>query len=126
MFEYSWFMNCIRERQDSGQSRDEAIIGAMKDAGQKGIMTEFLREHGSEVSNMLYTQFNMEDALEVRGEEKFAEGKADAVIEFLRVMGPVPDSLVDRIKSEKDLQVLSGWIKAAALAESIEEFEAFL
>lgn len=33
MFEYSWFMNCIRERQDSGQSRDEAIIGAMKDAG---------------------------------------------------------------------------------------------
>ena len=35
---------------------------------------DFLKEHGSEVVNMLFTEFNMDDALRVRGEECFEEG----------------------------------------------------
>jgi len=34
----------------------------------------FLAEHGSEAVNMLYTEFNMEDALEVRFEEGVEKG----------------------------------------------------
>ncbi len=45
----------------------------------KGIMVDFIQEHGTEVINMLFTEFNMEDALEVRGEEKYEEGLTDGI-----------------------------------------------
>lgn len=32
-------------------------------------MVDFVRKHGTEAVNMIFTQFNMEDALEVRYEE---------------------------------------------------------
>lgn len=38
-------------------------------------MSEFMREHGSEVSNRLFTQFNMEDALKANYEEGFEDGE---------------------------------------------------
>lgn len=126
MYEYSWFINQIKERLRRGERRDESIINAMKDAEKNGILIEFLREHGTEVSNMLFTQFNMEDALEVRGEEKFAEGEAvgkiESIIEFLNTLGELPESLEKRIKSEHDLQVLSRWFTTAVTTKSIEEF----
>lgn len=126
MYEYSWFINQIKERLRRGERRDESIINAMKDAEKNGILIEFLKEHGTEVSNMLFTQFNMEDALEVRGEEKFAEGEAvgkiESIIEFLNTLGELPESLEKRIKSEHDLQVLSRWFTTAVTTKSIEEF----
>lgn len=47
---------------------------AIEDCRKAGIMADFLRTHGSEVVNMLYTQFNMEDAQEVWYEEGKEEG----------------------------------------------------
>ena len=38
------------------------------------IMKEFLELHGSEVSNMLLSEWNMDEALEVTQEEAFADG----------------------------------------------------
>lgn len=52
-----------------------------------------------------------------------AEGKAEAVLELLGELGKIPDVLKDRIQNETDLQVLSKWLKGAARAESISEFE---
>ena len=37
-------------------------------------MKEFLEQHGSEVSNMLLSEWNMDEALEVTQEEAFADG----------------------------------------------------
>lgn len=37
-------------------------------------MVDFVRAHGTEAVNMLFTEFNMEDALEVRYEEGFEDG----------------------------------------------------
>lgn len=37
-------------------------------------MREFLQKHGSEVENMLFTEWNMEDALRVTREEGREEG----------------------------------------------------
>ena len=46
-----------------------------------GIQTDVeVREHGTEAVNMLFTQFNMEDALEVRYEEGFEDGKTKGEI----------------------------------------------
>lgn len=139
MYEYSWFINRIKTRIGDGESRDTAITKAIQDAEEEGILTEFLREHGTEVSNMLFTEFNMEDALAVRGEEKFAEGmekgreagkvegkaegKAESILELLELLGTIPETVKETVKAEQNLQTLTKWLKAAAAAESIGEFE---
>ena len=40
-------------------------------------MKEYLEKNGAEVQNMLLTEWNWNDAFRVRGEEKFAAGKAE-------------------------------------------------
>jgi ATP-dependent Lon protease len=47
----------------------EAIRLAIKTCVSKNILVYFLREHGSEVENMLITEWNTEEALAVRYEE---------------------------------------------------------
>jgi predicted transposase/invertase (TIGR01784 family) len=53
----------------------EAIRIAIKSCMSKNILVSFLKEHGSEVENMLLTEWNMADALEVRYEEGIAIGE---------------------------------------------------
>ncbi len=74
LYEYSWFIQRIKQYLASGKERDEAITQAIKDCEKEGIMVDFVRKHGSEAVNMLFTQFNMGDALEVRYEEGFEDG----------------------------------------------------
>lgn len=75
MYEYASFIQKIREYMEQELGRSQAIEEAMNDCLENGIMVDFIHEHGSEVINMLFTEFNMEDALEVRGEECYDEGK---------------------------------------------------
>lgn len=79
LYEYSYFIQAIRDCMNEGQKRDEAIKRAMEHCVQKGMMVDFIREHGSEVRNMLFTEFNMEDALEVYGEERYEDGVLDGI-----------------------------------------------
>lgn len=72
---------------------------------------------------MLFTEFNMEDALEVRFEEGKAEGKAEAILELLADVGEVSECLKRRILSEEDMDVLKRWLKLAVKSVSIEGFE---
>ena len=74
LYEYSWFIQRIKEYIASGSTRDDAVIRAVGDCEREGILVDFVREHGSEAVNMLFTQFNMEDALEVQYEEGFETG----------------------------------------------------
>ena len=52
-----------------------------------------------------------------------AEDRAEAVIELLEVLGELSDSLRNCIMEQTDLELLRKWLKVAAKAESIEEFE---
>ena len=47
LYEYSWFIQRIKEYLSAGKSRDEAIISAMHDCRQNGILTDFLRGFGT-------------------------------------------------------------------------------
>lgn len=49
-------------------------------------------------------------------------GKIDSLMEILQELGDIPEVLQTRIESEKDLQVLTSWLKAAARADSLKEF----
>ena len=55
-------------------NRDTAVTLAIKDCIREGIFAEFVTKHGTEVENMLFTQFNMDDALAVRYEEGLEDG----------------------------------------------------
>ena len=78
--EYAKFIQTIRDYINTGQNRDFAITAAMEHCVREGIMVDFINKHGSEVRNMLFTEFNMEDALEVYGEEKYEDGFQDGMI----------------------------------------------
>ena len=45
------------------------------------------------------------------------------VIELLEDLGELSDSLKTRIMEQTDLELLKKWLKAAAKAKSLEEFE---
>lgn len=50
-------------------------------------------------------------------------GKGEDILEFLKDHGEVSRELQDKIFAEKDLDVLKRWLKMAAKAESIDEFQ---
>lgn len=87
LYEYSFFIQSIRDRVNAGFPRDEAIADAMNFCISEGIMTDFISRHGSEVRNMLYTQFNWDDALRVAKEEmreEMAEEIREEITEKIR------------------------------------------
>ena len=59
--------------------------------------------------------------------EGWTQGKlkdrAEAVIELLEDLGELSDSLKTSIIEQTDLELLRKWLKAAARAKSIEDFE---
>lgn len=65
----------------------------------------------------------LEEMLQDEREEGKIEGKALAVIELLETIGEVPQSLREKILGQTDTSVLSRWLKLAARAQSIEQFE---
>lgn len=79
LYEYSWFIQKVKEHLQEGCERDVAITLAIQACEKAGIFEEFVREHGTEAVNMLFTQFNMEDALEVRYEEGFEDGEQQGI-----------------------------------------------
>ena len=81
-----------------------------------------------EVCDMTMAQFSRDDMLIYQGreegrEEGKAEGKAEVIIDFLNDIGELPDSLENLIMKQTDAQTLQKWLKLAARAGSIEEFE---
>ncbi len=64
------------------------------------------------------------DAGKVEGlAEGKAEGLAESILDFLGELGPVSDKLREDIIAQTDVNVLKVWLKNAARAGSVEEFE---
>lgn len=142
MYEYSCFIQQIKNYLVDGWSRDEAIAQAVQDCLDEGIMMEFMREHGSEAVNMLYTQWNWDDAMEVEREEAYEDGveagkiagiaegrnlgaldrSRQDILELLEDLGEIPRDIQSRIHTEEDTQILRRWHKAAAKAVSFDAF----
>lgn len=74
LYEYSWFIQQIKNYMAEEKNLDKALTKTIHDCEREGIMADFVRKHGTEAVNMIFTQFNMEDALEVRYEEGFEDG----------------------------------------------------
>ena len=75
---------------------------------------EFLNEEKEEARE--------EGRLEGR-EEGRLEGRGQLVIEMLEEMGSVPEELQEKIRQEKDLNILKKWCRLAMKVENIGQFE---
>ncbi|MDE7339316.1 MAG: hypothetical protein K2N80_01980, partial [Lachnospiraceae bacterium] len=51
------------------------------------------------------------------------EGKTESIIELLSDLGQIPQRIIDRICQESDPELLGRWLKCAARAVNIEDFE---
>lgn len=105
LYEYAWFIQRIRDYTGQGQERDAAIVHAAEDCEREGILADFVRKHGTEAINMLFTQFNMDDALEVRYEEGIEEGRAEEIIETGYEFGLSDDDILGRLQKKLDISL---------------------
>jgi hypothetical protein len=74
MGDYAKFIALIRKNQEAGISLGKAITSAIRQCIDKGIMADYLKKQGSEVENMLMTEFNIDVAKEVWMEEARQDG----------------------------------------------------
>lgn len=97
LYEYSWFIQKVKDHMGT-YNRDDAVRLAVKDCISEGIFADFVREHGSEAVNMIFTQFNLEDAKQVWYEEAFEDGALSCLIDQIRrklKKGKTPETIAE-------------------------------
>ena len=72
--DYSKLIASVRSFLLETDDLEEAVKEAIKYCQRRGILKEFLEKHSSEVFNMLYQEWNLDDALAVAREEAFDDG----------------------------------------------------
>ena len=71
---YSVFICKIREYQKTGLALEKSIEAAVKYCIGNNILKDFLKNHGSEVINMSFLEYNFDDHMAVIREEAIEEG----------------------------------------------------
>ena len=70
---FSIFIDTIRKYQDLGT--EEPYRKAIDECIANDILADYLKKKGSEVVNMLMSEYNYEQDIEVQREEAYEEGK---------------------------------------------------
>ena len=73
LYNYSFFMGKINEYKKY-LSLEESVKAAVKYCIEHDILKEFLKNHGSEVFNMLFDEISTEEIAAVRSEEAREDG----------------------------------------------------
>ena len=114
--QYSCFIQIIEDCRKSEENLDEAMKTAVNMAIENNILTEFLKENGSEVRNMLTLEYDEETARRVEREEAMEEGRREGgeqarrqlIISCLRkfksceVVADILDISVEEVQKIKD------------------------
>ena len=74
----------IRKNRDSGMDINEAVAKAVKDCADRNILSDFLEKYGSEVINMLNTEWNLDEYVAVQREEAVEDKTIDTALAFLQ------------------------------------------
>lgn len=73
---------------------------AIHECIDKGILADYLRVHGSEVVNMLMSEYNYEQDIEVQREEAFEEGEKLGRREGQKRFAALAEKLIEADRSE--------------------------
>jgi predicted transposase/invertase (TIGR01784 family) len=77
--DYAAFIARVKANKAAGMALEAAIENAIKYCIENSIMREFLKKHGSEVHNMLFTEFNIDDAKLIWQEEAREDGVEEGI-----------------------------------------------
>ena len=110
----TWFSNVIRKLNEDERGK---LITQLKEGDEKDMCSSFERLLNKEKAE------GWKDGRAEGWKDGKTKGKAEDVIELLEDLGELSDSLKTRIMEQTDLELLKKWLKAAAKAKSLEEFE---
>lgn len=117
------------------------FVGAKLSDSEKDFEDDFIRRLQDSVKNvkasremgaryMTFEEFLNEEKEEAREEGRLEgreegrlEGRGQLVIEMLEEMGSVPEELQEKIRQEKDLNILKKWCRLAMKVENVGQFE---
>ena len=127
LHDYAYFVSEVNTNTAKGYPYEKAIGLAMEQCVKNDILADILGKHRNEVLNLLLNEFDVKTyenwIRKESREEGILLGKAYDIIELLEDVGEVSDSLKNLIMEQNNLEVLRVWHKAAAKAQSIEDFE---
>jgi predicted transposase/invertase (TIGR01784 family) len=78
---YSIFIDKIREYMEKEKTLEKALPSAVKYCISNDILKDFLREHGSEVINMFYGEYDREMDIAVKKREAWEDGHEEGLEE---------------------------------------------
>ncbi len=128
---YCIFVEKVRKLKQEGMELENALDQAIKECIEEHVLEDFFRQRGDEVKKMTVLDFTFERRIELEKRDARAEGeeygraigKAEDVLELLAELGAISPKLKEQILNQKDDATLSRWLKYAAKAESIADFE---
>lgn len=84
---YSKLLFYIREEmQSNGNDLSSAITAAVQNCKNEGLLSEFLEDHSSEVTEMIMDGISVEEFAEIRAEEAYDTGRNDQAKEIAQKM----------------------------------------
>lgn len=119
---YTRFVCKVRENISRNFPVEQAVHRAVDECIREGILTEFFMQHKQEVIYMSVLEYDEAGHMEVLREEGYNSAKIDDILELLSDFGVVPQDIQARIREEQSERVLTGWLRLAAKAASLEEF----
>jgi len=102
--EYAEFIAEIRKNQADGMELDEAMVAAVKACIERKILAEFLEEHGSEVINMLYAEWDMDEYVAVQRREASEKAAANERVKWEIVVNAKDSALAEKDELIRILQ----------------------
>lgn len=118
--DYSYFVKKVREFKSTGVTLDQAIKEAIDICVKQDVMKTYLQTNGSEVINMLNAEWNMDEALRIRGEEERAEGKAEGKAEGQKEMAALLSAVFTWVRDKFGLE------KASEMMDNPDERDAYM
>jgi len=80
---YSYFIDKIREYEKTGLTLANSVECAVKYCIERNVLKDFLREHGSEMSNMLFYEYDFDTHMAVIREETREERSEEIALNLL-------------------------------------------
>ena len=98
LHDYSYFVACVREGLKNGLAQKEAVVCAVEECINKGVLEDILLKHRAEVMDMFLTTFDKkmyEEALR-------DEGRDEAAKEIEKLSKNVAELIKDNAELSKD------------------------
>ena len=97
---YAMFVDKIKVGKKSGLSNEEAIIKAVDDCIEEGIMSEYLLAHKAEVTQMVLTEYDEAKTMQMFREEAYEDGRMDglkAMVDTLKAILSDEDAVYNAV-----------------------------